>query len=147
MEANQRDIELIETLIVPLVGARGGQIKLSLNKQTGFKKKGMIEPWMIKKRNKAHFRKYIPYAEEKIATFYDMRFVKITRLIPSRGRIMDDDNFKGGCKQVRDILTEMRWIYDDDHNHSLFRYYQDKTRKSPIHSLEIKIGQIKRKKM
>ena len=76
MEANQRDIELIETLIVPLVGARGGQIKLSLNKQTGFKEKGMIEPWMIKKRNKAHFiGSYIlnndPLTTEALGSVYD----------------------------------------------------------------------------
>lgn len=107
---------------IPLVGPRGGKISLSMNKTyTGFGPPA----WQKKKRIQEHFKKYIPYAgQENRAKEEELRYVKFVRILGTRARLLDDDNFKGGCKAIRDLLIYRGWIFDDDNKHLRVKYYQ-----------------------
>lgn len=137
----QKKINKILDVTVPLVGPRGGKIKISMNKvYTGFGPK----PWQIKKRIQTHFAKYIKYAsQEHKPNHNEIRAVVFIRYLGLRNRIMDEDNFRGGCKSIMDLLTYRGWIWDDDPGHIRPKYTQDSTSREKGERLRILVGSFK----
>ena len=53
--------------------------------------------------------------------------VRITRVIPPRGRRYDDDNMQGGCKQLRDSIAACLGLQGDSEEDGIaFEYAQTK---------------------
>ncbi len=153
METTRKLVILVE-FTIPLVGARGGKINLSLNKSMAFIKPKdgakQIPPWAFKKRNREHFRKYVYEAKNDFmeANHKDIRYVKYTRIMTKGSRLWDATNFAGGIKQIEDVLVERNWLYDDDVFHVLNYFSQDGSNRKRQHALNIKIArQVRQKEM
>lgn len=129
--------KIIYKVSVPLIGSRGGRINLSMNNK-GY---GKMEPWMIKKRIQTHFKKYVERADPyRAVNPYERRYVKFVRVLGKGGRLMDQDNFKGGCKPIMDLLQWYNWLFDDDIAHVVPQYKQAVDRREDGPALEISIG-------
>lgn len=137
-------IKLLTQFTVPLIGPRGGKIPISLNKlKPKVNKYSKAPAWATYKRVKDFYLKNVKICyEEGIqrANETSFRHVMFIRNIGKRGRLLDDDNFVGGLKPLRDVLTEKGYIWDDDKPHLKAYYKQVKT--EFLHdSIVIRIGE------
>lgn len=137
-------IKLLVQFSVPLVGPRGGKIPISLNKlKPKVNKYSKAPAWATYKRVKDFYLKNVKICYEerlKRANETSYRHVMFIRNIGKRGRLLDDDNFIGGLKPLRDVLTEKGYIWDDDAK-SLKAYYKQVKTENPFDSLTIRIGE------
>ena len=100
-----------------------------------------MEPWMIKKRIQTHFKKHVERADPyRAVNPYERRYVKFVRVLGKGGRLMDHENFAGGCKPILDLLQWYNWIFDDDITHVVDQYKQAVDRREDGPALEISIG-------
>ncbi len=135
---------LLTKLKINVFGPRGGKIPLSRNALKPFynpKAVKQIPAWVTYSAAKKHWQKNIKFAYElNVAPPSNnfRRYVLFNRLIPKHGKRYDDDNFSGGCKPVRDVLTEHGYIFDDDPKHLKCKYIQT-TGISDTHLLMITI--------
>lgn len=53
------------------------------------------------------------------------RFARIVKVLCIRRRLLDKDNFKGGCKAIIDNLKDIGWIEDDRPGKVEVFYYQE----------------------
>ncbi len=74
----------------------------------GFDRKG-IQTGRLRKR----FEKWIPPASYMQRHNDRKRFLRLTRLIPYRGRAFDEDNLALGFKGAVDLFVRLRWLKDD----------------------------------
>ena len=91
-EQSNKKVIVIYDQIIPLLGSRGGKIKIGLNAKNAAINYTKMPSFAFDKRIKNHFLKFIPSALNQRASLADFRLVKIIRLMTSRHKIMDDDN-------------------------------------------------------
>lgn len=116
----------ILSIIIPLIGPRGGKIPISLNKfKPNYRSK--VPAWAVSVNTRKYYEKYVPYTYEKEqprANYREKRKIVIARQYHHPYKMLDEDNFKGGLKPLLDTLRNKNWIYDDDNIHLTCIYQQ-----------------------